>query len=199
MGNGSNVWQLEFGEGIPGWDIWEAEAPARMEDLLLLLVGTNPQQQPALLPTAETEESPGKQISLSKLPSSHGKRCCRRGWALWILPIQGMHSTGGERGEFTAVSRCGEAQIAKYLGKKITSVLVSFIPTQPFFLAPIHEPQTEGIWREGALALLRWHLGHVRMSFPLSNQSVIKWGEQGRERGGWQTAEHLAQKLLQQV
>lgn len=114
-------------------------------------------------------------------------------------PIQGMHSTGGERGEFTAVSRCGEAQIAKYLGKKITSVLVSFIPTQLFFLAPIHEPQTEGIWREGALALLRWHLGHVRMSFSLSNQSVIKWGAQGRERGGWQMAEHLAQKLLQQV
>lgn len=101
--------------------------------------------------------------------------------------------------ECTAVSRCGATQIAKYLGKKINSVLVSFIPTQPFFLAPIHEPQTEGIWREGALALLRWHLGHVRMSFSLSNQSVIKWGAQGRERGGWQMAEHLAQKLLQQV
>lgn len=60
VGNGSNVWQLEFEEDIPGWDIWEAGAPARMEDPLLLLVDTNPQQQPALLPTSETEEAPGK-------------------------------------------------------------------------------------------------------------------------------------------
>lgn len=68
VGNGSNVWQFEFGESIPSQDIWESEGPARMEDLLLLLVGKNPQQQPALLPTAETEEAPGKQISLSQLP-----------------------------------------------------------------------------------------------------------------------------------
>lgn len=169
-----------------------------MEDLLLLLVGTNPQQQPALLPTAETEEAPGKQISLSKLPSSHGKRCCRRGWALWILPHPGnAQHWGGVNSQLSP--DVGRLKLLNIWGKKINSVLVSFIPTQLFFLAPIHEPQTEGIWSEGALALLRWHLGHVRMSFPLSNQSVIKWGEQGRERGGWQTAEHLAQKLLQQV
>lgn len=65
-GVGCGKWQLKFEEDIPGWDIWEARAPVRMEDLLL--VDTNPEQQPVLLPTSETEEVPGKQISLSKFP-----------------------------------------------------------------------------------------------------------------------------------
>lgn len=68
-------------------------------------------------------------------PSSHGKRCCRRGWeTVNIATAVFLEGTVLGR-KFTAVSRCRETQITKYLGKKkkINSILVSFIPTQCFF------------------------------------------------------------------
>lgn len=95
-----------------------AEAPASMEDLLLLLVDTNPQQQPALLPTSETEEAPVKQFSLSKLPQVvMGRDAAGEyegyGFCQLLSFCKGCTALGEK---FTGVSRCGETQIAKYLG-----------------------------------------------------------------------------------
>lgn len=69
VGDGSNVWQFESGESIPGWAVWEAGAPARMR----ICSWWAKIHSSSLLPTAETEEAPGKQISLSKLPVVMGR------------------------------------------------------------------------------------------------------------------------------
>lgn len=138
-----------------------AGAPARMENLLLLLLGKNPQQQSALLPTTETEEAPGKQISLPKLPSSHGKMMQERMGDCGYCHCCASASDAQNWGESSQLSPdVGRLKLLNISGKYQLSFGLIHSHTV-FFLAPIYVPQTEGIWSEGPFTLLRWHLGQV--------------------------------------
>lgn len=99
VGNGSNVWQFGFGESIPGRDIWEAEAPARMEDLPLLLVGTI---HSSILSSFQLQRQTKLLENKFPYPSSStvmGRDAAGEDEGLWILPLlcfyKGCTALGG--------------------------------------------------------------------------------------------------------